>query len=100
MDFPVLPRNWTDFFNVLKKSAGPWILCIDEFQYLAESSPELPSLVQKFVDHSIRQTRRLRALPILRVRSVNFLIPAVSAILEVPLSVVPAILPPVLLAPV
>ena len=53
MDFPVLPRNWTDFFNVLKKSAGPWILCIDEFQYLAESSPELPSLVQKFVDHSI-----------------------------------------------
>lgn len=53
MDFPILPKTWTDFFNVLKKSAGPWILCIDEFQYLAESSPELPSMVQKFVDHSI-----------------------------------------------
>ena len=53
LGFPILPKNWTDFFNLLKKTAGSWIICIDEFQYLAEASPELPSMVQKFVDHSL-----------------------------------------------
>ena len=55
MDFPILPKTWTDFFNVLKKSAGPWILCIDEFQYLAESSPELRSFdPQRLNTHTCR----------------------------------------------
>ncbi len=51
--FPLRPKNWTDFFNLLKSVKGPWLLCIDEFQYLVEASPELPSIIQKFVDHSL-----------------------------------------------
>jgi AAA+ ATPase superfamily predicted ATPase len=53
MGFPIRPKSWSDFFSLLKRSPGPWILCIDEFQYLAESSRELPSMVQKFIDHSL-----------------------------------------------
>ena len=29
-----------------------WILCLDEFPYLVNSDPSLPSMLQRWLDHS------------------------------------------------
>jgi AAA+ ATPase superfamily predicted ATPase len=55
MDFPVPPKNWAQFFKQLKSFKSPWVLCLDEFQYLVQSAPELPSQLQKFLDHDLRK---------------------------------------------
>ncbi len=52
-DFSVPPRSWSQFFKLLKTVSPPWALCLDEFQYLVQSAPELPSQLQKFTDHSL-----------------------------------------------
>jgi uncharacterized protein len=52
-DIPVPPRNWSQFFKLLKSFPPPWTLCLDEFQYLVQSAQELPSQLQKFADHAL-----------------------------------------------
>ena len=47
------PKNWSEFFEMihLAKLTGP--VCIDEFPYLVESDPTLPSVIQRFIDHKM-----------------------------------------------
>lgn len=52
--------NWDSFFKQLIKEAkinqwkGP--LVIDEFPYLVANSPELPSILQRLIDHDFQST--------------------------------------------
>ena len=47
----VIYPSWESFFTTFKLRAKPGIaLFLDEFPYLVQAAPELPSLVQKFVD--------------------------------------------------
>lgn len=43
--------DWNALFTVLNYRAGElFTLCLDEFPYLVKSSPELPALLQKWID--------------------------------------------------
>lgn len=49
----IQPQNWIQFFELLEKSINEKvIICLDEFPYLVESDPTLPSIMQKWLDHS------------------------------------------------
>jgi AAA+ ATPase superfamily predicted ATPase len=58
--------DWTTLFSRLAKEAsyqgwkGP--LIIDELPYLISTSPELPSVLQKFIDHEAKQAGLIMAL--------------------------------------
>lgn len=58
--------DWGTLFSRLAKEAkianwrGP--LVIDELPYLVESSPELPSIIQRFVDHEGKEVNFILAL--------------------------------------
>ncbi len=58
--------DWTTIFSRLAKEAvyigwkGP--LIIDEFPYLISTAPELPSVLQKFIDHEAKQAGLIIAL--------------------------------------
>ncbi|MEL7159897.1 MAG: ATP-binding protein [Bacteroidota bacterium] len=44
-------RNWFDFFTALQKRGGErFTLVLDEFPFLAEASPSLPSILQRLLD--------------------------------------------------
>lgn len=53
--------DWTTFFSRLARDAehfnwrGP--LVIDEFPYLVIDSPELPSILQRFIDHEAKKAK-------------------------------------------
>ncbi len=47
----LVPRTWSDFFELLAMRQEPTVLCLDEFPYLAASDPSLPSVVQRWLDH-------------------------------------------------
>lgn len=61
--FPALQdfdfRDWGGLFSALAREAGraswrgPFIL--DEFPYLVQNSPELPSILQRWIDHEARR---------------------------------------------
>jgi AAA+ ATPase superfamily predicted ATPase len=51
LHFPVQPKSWPEFLSLLSRVEKRFCLCIDEFPYLVKSSPELPSLLQKWLDH-------------------------------------------------
>jgi uncharacterized protein len=51
LSLPVQPKSWSDFLNLLERVDQRFCLCIDEFPYLAKTSPHLPSLLQKWLDH-------------------------------------------------
>ena len=59
-------RDWSTLFDRLARDAsaarvrGPFV--IDELPYLVASSPELPSVLQRFVDHGAKQSRLVLAL--------------------------------------
>jgi AAA+ ATPase superfamily predicted ATPase len=49
----IQPKSWVEFFELLEKSIeSKAIICLDEFPYLVESDPNLPSIMQKWLDHS------------------------------------------------
>lgn len=59
-------RDWSTLFDRLARDAsaarvrGPFV--IDELPYLVAASPELPSVLQRFVDHGAKQARLVIAL--------------------------------------
>ncbi len=53
LETKIVPRTWAEFLEVLALQKKPWVLCLDEFPYLVASDPSLPSLMQRFMDHSI-----------------------------------------------
>ena len=49
----VTPKSWTELLEVLRlQKKKRWILCLDEFPYLVNSDPSLPSVLQRWLDHS------------------------------------------------
>jgi AAA+ ATPase superfamily predicted ATPase len=58
--------DWTTFFQRLSREAiqakyrGP--IVIDELPYLISVSPELPSILQKFIDHDAKKAKLILAL--------------------------------------
>lgn len=47
----IQPKTWVQFFELLEKSIDQkTLLCLDEFPYLVESDPTLPSIMQKWLD--------------------------------------------------
>ncbi len=49
----IQPKTWVQFFELLEKSIGQkTLLCLDEFPYLVESDPTVPSIMQKWLDHT------------------------------------------------
>lgn len=51
LDLTIKPKNWIEFFELLSKTRKKTTLCIDEFPYLSDSDPSLPSIIQRFIDH-------------------------------------------------
>lgn len=49
------PQNWLQFFQLIDQIKGPFVLAIDEFPYLVESDPSIPSIFQKWIDDSKRK---------------------------------------------
>jgi AAA+ ATPase superfamily predicted ATPase len=47
----VRPKDWQEVFALLDLQPTPGILCIDEFPYLVQSDPTLPSFLQRWLDH-------------------------------------------------
>ncbi|MBI4676630.1 MAG: AAA family ATPase [Elusimicrobia bacterium] len=47
----VAPRTWDDFFAILDHQRKRVVLCIDEFPYLVQADPTLPSRLQRWWDH-------------------------------------------------
>lgn len=49
----VVPKSWAELFEILGlQKRSRWTLCLDEFPYLAQSDPSLPSVLQRWLDHS------------------------------------------------
>lgn len=46
----VIYPDWASIFLQLKQRGFKGTLCIDEFPYLVKQVPELPSIIQKFID--------------------------------------------------
>ena len=47
----VVYPDWSTLFDTLNlRTTGKFTLCIDEFPYIVKKSPELPSVLQKFLD--------------------------------------------------
>ena len=49
----IVPKTWSEFLELLTMQKKPWSLCIDEFPYLTAVEPSLPSMLQKWLDHSM-----------------------------------------------
>lgn len=49
----VEPRSWPELLELLKRTPGPWVACLDEFPYLAATEPSMPSRLQRWHDHDI-----------------------------------------------
>ncbi|MBD3322719.1 MAG: hypothetical protein GF350_16575 [Chitinivibrionales bacterium] len=58
--------DWASLFERLDSEirANDWsgVLAIDELPYLADTSPELPSILQNFVDGSIKRSKAILAI--------------------------------------
>lgn len=49
----LVPKSWIELFELLSLQRHKrWIFCLDEFPYLVSSDPSLPSVLQRWLDHS------------------------------------------------
>lgn len=53
LDTGVVPKSWTELFDLLRVQRQPWTLCLDEFPYLVASDRTLPSRLQRWLDHDL-----------------------------------------------
>lgn len=53
LDTQLVPRSWTELFEILTLQKQRWALCLDEFPYLTAVDASLPSQLQKWLDHSL-----------------------------------------------
>lgn len=49
----IAPRGWDDLLEILGLQKKPWVLCLDEFPYLAARDASLPSRLQRWLDEGI-----------------------------------------------
>jgi len=55
----VVPRTWNEFFRLLSLERLPRFIVFDEFPYWVQGDPNLPSLVQKWIDHDLPKSNTL-----------------------------------------
>ncbi len=55
LEAPVAPRTWEELFSIIDHQRGRIVLCIDEFPYLVQADPSLPSRLQRWWDHRPRR---------------------------------------------
>jgi uncharacterized protein len=55
LDTALTPRTWAELFEIVSLAKEPFVLCIDEFQYLVASDKSLPSVLQRWIDHKLPQ---------------------------------------------
>lgn len=55
----IAPKTWEEFFRLLAREKLPKLLVIDEFPYLVQGDPMLPSLLQKWIDHDLPKQKTL-----------------------------------------
>lgn len=55
----ITPRTWSEFFGLLSREELPRIMVFDEFPYLVEGDPALPSILQKWIDHELPKKKML-----------------------------------------
>jgi AAA+ ATPase superfamily predicted ATPase len=49
----IVPKSWGELFELLDlQKKKRWVFCLDEFPYLVASDPTLPSVLQRWLDHS------------------------------------------------
>src|SRR5437763_928808 len=49
----IAPKSWAELLEILRlQRKKRWILCLDEFPYLVNSDPSLPSVLQRWLDQS------------------------------------------------
>lgn len=49
----VVPKSWEELLEILRlQGQKRWTFCLDEFPYLVGSDPSLPSVLQRWLDHS------------------------------------------------
>lgn len=49
----LVPKSWSELFELLGLQKERLIFCLDEFPYLVASDPSLPSVLQRWLDHSM-----------------------------------------------
>lgn len=55
LETQLVPKTWSELLEILALQKRSWVLCLDEFPYLTTVDKSLPSLLQKWLDHSIPQ---------------------------------------------
>lgn len=55
LDTVLTPRTWAELFEIVSLAKEPFVLCLDEFQYLVASDKSLPSVLQRWIDHKLPQ---------------------------------------------
>jgi len=53
LETQIVPKTWPEFLEILALQKRRWTLCLDEFPYLTAVDTSLPSLLQKWLDHSL-----------------------------------------------
>lgn len=53
LDTRIVPKSWTEMLELLSLQKRRWILCLDEFPYLASADATLPSRLQAWIDHDL-----------------------------------------------
>lgn len=49
----IVPKSWQELFDLLRLHPKKrWVFCIDEFPYLCNADPALPSILQRWIDHA------------------------------------------------
>jgi AAA+ ATPase superfamily predicted ATPase len=52
----IVPRSWGELLELLSlQKEKRWVLCLDEFPYLVAADPTLPSILQRWLDHSVAE---------------------------------------------
>lgn len=55
----ITPRGWAEFFTLLSKEKLPSLVVFDEFPYWVDGDSTLPSILQKWIDHSLPRQKTL-----------------------------------------
>lgn len=59
LELALTPRTLGELLEVLDAGSRDFVLCLDEFPYLAASDPSLPSVLQRWLDHRRRKRSAL-----------------------------------------
>ncbi len=55
----VTPKSWLEFFELFSREKLPKLVVFDEFSYWVQGDPNLPSILQKWIDHELPKKETL-----------------------------------------